>query len=247
MFRRPEIFEQFTNLVAAETTRHGGVSEKPYTSLNLGLYSGDKKETIIQNRRILYDALGIGERRVAHSRQTHSDEVVVVTRGKTFQGYDALVSNRKGVFLSVTVADCTPILIYDPVRQAVGAVHAGWRGTIKQITAKAIQKMQEEFGTRPENCFAYVGTCIDEKNFEVGIEVADEFKPDFKRFDDERQKYLIDLKKANLAQLVDCGVPSQNIQVSQYSTILNNDDYYSFRKEKGNTGRFTTIIGIQPD
>jgi copper oxidase (laccase) domain-containing protein len=84
------------------------------------------------------------------------------------------------VFLSVTVADCTPILIYDPVKQAVGAVHAGWRGTVRQITAKALQKMQEEFGTRPENCFAYVGTCIDEKNFEVGIEVADEFKPDLK-------------------------------------------------------------------
>jgi YfiH family protein len=150
MFRRPEIFEQFTNLVAAETTRHGGISEKPYTSLNLGLYSGDKKETIIQNRRILYDALGIGERRVAHSRQTHSDEVVVATRGKTFQGYDALVSNRKGVFLSVTVADCTPILIYDPVKQAVGAVHAGWRGTVRQITAKALQKCKKSLGQDPK-------------------------------------------------------------------------------------------------
>ncbi|WP_026994425.1 peptidoglycan editing factor PgeF [Flectobacillus major] len=245
MFKRPEIFQQFTNLVVAESTRHGGFSEKPYTSLNLGLYSGDSKETVLKNRRQFYQALGIGERRVAHSYQTHSDEIVVVTRGKAYQGYDALITARKGVFISVTVADCTPILIFDPVQQAVGAVHAGWRGTVKQIVAKTIQKMQSEFKTNPADCFAYVGTCIDECSFEVGLEVADEFMPEFKRFDAEKQKFFIDLKKANFVQLLNCGLPENQIEISEFSTILHNEDYFSFRKERGKTGRFAALIGMK--
>ncbi len=247
MFKKPQIFQQFPNLVAAESTRHGGISEKPYASLNLGLYSGDKKEIVLQNRRLFFSALGIGERRIAHAHQTHSDEVVVATRGKAYDGYDALVTERKGVYVSVTVADCTPVLIYDPVKEAVAAVHAGWRGTVKQITAKAIQRMQEEFGTNPADCYAYVGTCIDERSFEVSADVAEEFMPAFKRYDSERNKFFIDLKKANQGQLLACGIPETQIEVSPYSTIIDNHDYFSHRKERGKTGRFVAIIGIRSE
>jgi YfiH family protein len=147
--------------------------------------------------------------------------------------------------VGVTVADCTPILIYDARNQAVGAVHAGWRGTVAQIALKALQTMQLTYGTKPSDCYAYVGTCIDECSFEVGEEVAEQFDKEFKRFDSTLGKYLIDLKRANAAQLSSFGIPDNQIEISPFSTITHNKDYFSYRLEKGQTGRMLAVIGVK--
>ena len=104
--------------------------------------------------------------------------------------------------------------------------------------------MAAEFGTKGADCYAYIGTCIDECSFEVGEEVAVQFDTAFKRFDAERGKYMVDLKKANAAQLRSFGVAESHMETSPYSTVLNNDDYFSHRKEKGTTGRMLAVIGI---
>ena len=105
--------------------------------------------------------------------------------------------------------------------------------------------MQEQFGTQPAQCFAYVGTCIDQDSFEVGPEVAEQFDEVYKRFDSNRQKFLIDLKAANAAQLVAAGIPASQTGISPYSTVLHNQDYFSYRAERGNTGRMLAVIGLR--
>jgi YfiH family protein len=244
-FYTPTIFCQFPSLVAAESTRHGGVSKAPFFSLNLGINTNDDSKNVLENRLIFFEKLGISEAQFASSYQVHGNQVQVVTEAGRTEGYDALITNQPNVFVGVTVADCTPILIYDVRNQAVGAVHAGWRGTVVQIVLKTLQTMQLTYGTQPMDCFAYVGTCIDECSFEVGEEVAKQFDVEFKRFNFAIGKYLIDLKRANAAQLSAFGIPASQIEISPYSTIMHNDDYFSYRLEKGQTGRMLAVIGIK--
>ena len=244
-FRQPAVFQSFPALVAAESTRHGGVSKPPYQSLNLGKSTGDQPAHVAENRQRFCAALSIEVGRLAWSKQVHGAEVRLVTAPGGAEGFDALISNVQGVVLAVSVADCTPILVYDAKQKAVAAVHAGWRGTAASILRKTLLQMQEQFGTSGADCYAYVGTCIDECSFEVGDEVADAFDPGFKRWDMARQKFFVDLKKANAAQLLDFGVPVAQIDISAYSTVLHNADYFSHRKEMGLTGRMMAVIGMR--
>ncbi|TDB62293.1 peptidoglycan editing factor PgeF [Arundinibacter roseus] len=245
LYRTPTIFATFPHLLSAESTRHGGVSPFPYHSLNLGTNTNDSPEYCTENRRRFWQALGISENQVASSYQVHGDSIKTVTNPGQDKGYDALITNKKEVILAVTVADCTPILIYDSGQAAVAAIHAGWRGTAKQIVAKTIQQMKAEFGTRPVDCYAYIGTCIDACAFEVGPEVAEQFDSPFKSYSPEAGKYLIDLKKANAAQLTEQGIPISQIEISPYSTVQNNGDYFSYRLENGTTGRMLACIGLR--
>ena len=247
MYTVPKIFQQFPELIAVESNRHGGISKVPYASLNLGLFTEDKPENVQENRTRFFESLGIKTSRVAHSHQVHRDRILKVTRCKAYEGYDAMITINKNSFMSVTVADCTPILIYDAKNRAVAAVHAGWKGTVADITAKTIQMMQVEFNTNPTDCYAYVGTCIDETSFEVGEKVAELFAYEFKKMvkNGRKVKFFVDLKKANAAQLMKCGVPENQIEISSFSTILDNYNYFSHRKEKGKTGRMMALIGLR--
>ena len=244
MFRNPGVFQEFPNLIAAESTRHGGVSPVPFASLNLGLHTADAPENVAENRRRFWEAVGIGSDRVAASHQVHGNEVLLVREPGNYQGYDALITQLPGIALAVTVADCTPVLIYDPVGKAIAAIHAGWRGTVGRIVEKAVLKMGEEFGTDPADCRAYVGTCIDECSFEVGDEVAAHFPDQHKHFNRRAGKYYVDLKKANHDQLTTCGLVGSNIQVSPYSTVTDNGDYFSHRLENGQTGRMLACVAM---
>ena len=244
MFRSPALFKQFPELIAAESTRHGGVSPAPFSSLNLGMSTGDSPLHIEENRRRFWLVLGVSAGQVAAAHQVHGSDILTVTQPGRYDGYDALITNRANIVLTVTIADCTPVLLYDPVQRAVAAIHAGWRGTVQQIAAKAVMKMQEEFGTNPADCYAYIGTCIDECAFEVGEDVAGHFAEEYKRYDHGLQKYFVDLKAANLAQLRSAGVPENHVEVSTFSTVLHNEDYFSYRLEKGQTGRMLSAIAI---
>jgi len=243
LFRVPRIFNQFPELIAAESTRHGGVSKEPYNSLNLGGSSPDDPENIAENNRRFFAALTVSLDRVAKSHQVHGTAILNVEHPGRFEMYDALITNKPNVQLAVTIADCTPILIYDPVLKAMAAIHAGWRGTVGLIVQKTTQALQEQFGTNPENCYAYIGTCIDECSFEVGEEVAEHFNPEYKRWDAGRSKYYVNLKLANHDQLLRAGLKTEHIEISPYSTVIHNEDYFSYRHEKGLTGRMLATIG----
>ncbi len=232
-------------LIAAESDRHNGFSQAPYHSLNLGISTEDDPATVAKNRTHFFQQHGWKTEQVASAYQVHGDEIIMVEHGGRWEGYDALISNCRGVFLNVTVADCCPILIFDPIQGAMGAVHAGWRGTASQILAKTLAAMQENYGTQAEDCYAYIGTCISECAFEVDANVAEHFHPSRKRWDEAKGKFLVDLKQANADQLRQAGLSEAQIFISPFCTVEHNAHFFSYRKEKGLTGRMLCGIGMR--
>lgn len=241
----PNIFSPFARVVAAQSTRHGGVSTFPYQSLNLGLHTADDPKRVIANRSIFFTGLGISEEEIAGSFQTHQDQIKIVDQAGQLEGFDALISNTPGLFVAVTIADCVPILVYDAEHQVVAAVHAGWRGTVARIVYKTLNQMKAAYMSKGENCFAFIGSCISLRCFEVGEEVATQFSDQLKVWDEDRKKFRVDLKMANKVQLLESGIPEYQIEVSPYCTFHDNDRFFSHRKEKGTTGRMLAVIGIK--
>ncbi len=244
LFRKPVVFPS-SEVIAAESTRHGGVSPPPYASLNLGKHTADAPENVQENRRRFCEAVGFSPAQLAYSHQIHGVEVCVVEAPGAYIGYDALICCRPGIVLAVSVADCAPVLLYDTRHRIVAAVHAGWRGAAAGIAWSTVQLMAERFGTRGTDCLAYVGTCIDEDSFEVGPEVAAQFDGAFVRFDAAEGQYRVDLKGALVAQLRSASVPPEQIEVSPFSTVLHAEDYFSHRKSGGQTGRMLGVIGLK--
>jgi YfiH family protein len=215
----PKIFLPFQNIIALQTTREWPVEEQ------------------LKER-------GISEHNLASAKQIHGKEILFAESAGKAEGYDAIITNKKNIFVSAATADCTPVLIYDSKTKAVAAIHAGWRGTVLQIVSETLLRMKEEFGTEAKNCFAFIGACISECSFEVGEEVAEKFEPAFVRWDEAKKKHFVDLKKANKKQLLDFGIPESQVEVSEDCTVLNNEKYFSYRKEKGKTGRMISVIGV---
>lgn len=240
---KPSWVAKFPKLTVAESTRLGGVSSAPLNSLNLVSHPADSADNVLRNREIFCHSIGWEPARLATLFQVHGAHILPVYKPGTKTGFDAMVTDEKNVLLAVTIADCTPVLLYDPVAGVLGAAHAGWRGTVAAIAAKTVLSMQRIYGSHPSNCWAYIGTCIGTNDFEVDADVADHFGPAHKRWDTEHKKYLVDLKKANRDQLLNLGVPSEQIEVSPYSTVRNNNRYFSHRAERGLTGRMLAVIG----
>lgn len=242
----PKIFQN-KNIIAAQSTRLGGESSFPFDSMNLGFSSGDNPEIISRNRQIFFEKLNISENNIATSKLVHGNKVLVATGPVQSEGYDAIITNVPNVFAVVSIADCTPVLIYDVKNKAVAAIHAGWRSTVSKIVSETLSAMNKNFNTKGEDCLAYIGACISEKSFEVGEEVAVQFENEVKKYDAVKQKYFVDLKLANKKQLMDFGITDNHIEISGYCTVVNNELFYSYRKEKGKTGRMLAGIGFLQD
>ena len=235
----------FPELLMLESQRNGGFSLPPYKSLNLGLNTNDQLSKVQKNRASFFSAIHISEENVVGGLQVHGSEILKVDKPGYFEGYDAFITKQKNILLTIGMADCTPILIFDSKIKAVGAAHAGWRGTVAHIAQKTILKMHTEYDTQAADCFVFIGTCIDPKNFEVGEEVATHFDSDFIQYYPHSQKPHIDLKAANKQQLMALGVPENQIDVSPFSTVNDNDKYFSYRHENGTTGRMLAVIGVK--
>jgi polyphenol oxidase len=245
MYISSELLRQFPELTAAQSTRHGGVSDAPYQSLNLAHRGPDNLEAIAENRRLFCAAIGWNPEQLVWSYQVHGVEIWKPETAGGVEGYDAFITAQKGLLLAVSVADCTPILIFDAQNEVVAAVHAGWRGTVAGLVGLTLRHMADQFDTVGANCYAFIGACIDATTFEVGDEVATQFDAKHKKWDETRQKYCIDLKRANADQLIDFGVPVHQIEISPYSTVLHNEQFFSYRAEQGETGRMLAVIGMR--
>ena len=235
------------------TTRLGGVSEGYLSSLNIGLHRGDDPKNVEENFRILADVLGILPDDFVLTKQIHSDIVVKVgraDRGKHMvEGAspecDALITNESGVALVVFTADCTPILFYDPVTGAVGAAHAGWRGTAMGIAGKTVEAMVREFGCDPKNIRAAIGPNISFCCFETDRDVPDamvaalgeEAKPFIRPNGD---KYYVNLKEINALWIRKAGV--ENIEISDVCTVCQSDRFWSHRVTRGQRGSQGAVI-----
>lgn len=234
---RPKIFAHIPQLVAGISTRHGGVSSQAYQSLNLGVHTEDDPEAITQNLSLFCADLGISPESLARSYQVHGAEIWQTSLPGYQSGYDAIISETTGIFAGVGIADCCPILLADPVRRVSAAIHAGWKGTVAQIVHKTASTLIAA-GSNPADILAYIGPCISLKRFEVGDEVAAQFEHKEKR----GERWHVDLKATNAAQLRNLGITQ--IEISEYCTVEQNDVFFSHRQEKGITGRMLAVVGF---
>lgn len=234
------------------TTRLGGVSQPPFDSLNLGLHRGDDPKNVAENHGILANAVGYDPEKLVMSHQTHSDMVRVVTsadaKGIDHRAYpecDGLVTNEPGVALWIFTADCTPVLLHDPVTGAVGAVHAGWRGTAAAIAQKAVEKMGEAFGCDPKNIRAAIGPNIGPCCFETDADVPQAMRQGFGSAAESwirqvGQKYYVNLKELNALALRRAGVES--IAISDACTVCQSHRFWSHRVTGGVRGSQGAVI-----
>ena len=263
-----EGFAKFDNgtVVAFSTTRHGGASQGRYGELNINPYCGDDMTAIGDNRSALCHELGIDDSHLVLPHQVHGIKCLKVDstffsaspseRQRLLEGYDALMTDLKGVCIGVSTADCIPVLVYDPRRHVTAAIHAGWRGTVARIVEKTLLAMKASYCTVTEEAVAIIGPGISLKNFEVGQEVYDTFAAAgfemgdmAKRFpckdDPQKEKWHIDLPLCNKLQLMHAGVREQNILCSDICTYDNADDFFSARRLGINSGRIYTGIMIK--
>lgn len=234
------------------TTRLGGVSTGQFASLNIGLHKGEKPENVEKNLQILADAIGFDPKKLILTRQVHSDIIRAVTAedylGIDHHDYpecDGLITNTPGVALKVFTADCTPILLHDPVTGAVGAVHAGWRGTAMDIAGKAVAAMADNFGCEPANIRAAIGPNIGPCCFETDSDVPDAMTATFGQAVSQwirpaGEKHYVNLKEINRYALQRAGV--RHIDVSPACTACENRRFWSHRITGGNRGSQGAII-----
>jgi hypothetical protein len=243
------------------TTRYGGVSEGIYESLNLGEHRGDREECVRENYRRLSDALGLNN--LVFTKQVHENTVKVVTASDTHELFtavpynaDGLVTNEPNVTLVIFTADCIPILLHDPIKGAIGAVHAGWRGTVADIAGEGVRKMQSEFGSDPRDIRAAIGPGIGRCCFETGKDVPAEVfsvlfatggtgRPDDYLDTLGNEKFKVDLKEVNRILLTRAGVLPENIDVSDECTKCLHEKYWSHRHTGGKRGSQASVIMLK--
>ena len=247
------LFSENLSVPHGFTTRLGGVSEGYLSSLNIGMHRGDKPEHVVENYRLLGAALGFSPEKLVLANQTHSDIVRVVTEHdclgslshRDYPECDGLVTNTPGIALTVFTADCTPILLHDPVTGAVGAVHAGWRGTALGIAQKAAGAMVSAFGCRPSDICAAIGpnigVCCFETDSDVPEAMLSAFGEDAKPcIHGCNGKFHVDLKQLNALWLRRSGIT--NITISKDCTACSPDRFWSHRITKGIRGSQGAVI-----
>ena len=234
------------------TTRLGGVSEGIFASMNITIKEGEKEENVRKNLSILADTLDFKLENLVSTRQTHSDIVRTVTkkdhRGIFHRGYpecDGLVTADPGTALIISTADCTPLLFHDPVTGAVGAAHAGWRGTAADIGGKTVKAMVDAFGCDPGNIRAAIGPNIGPCCFETDADVPEAMEAAlgeeaWQHIRQVGQKYYVNLKEINACFLRRAGLG--HIEISTDCTACRPDQYWSHRVTRGQRGSQGAII-----
>lgn len=241
LYTDPALYEACKTRIAF-TTRHGGVSEEPYRSLNLGTHVDDAPEAVQENRQHLLDAVGAGSYtdQLIVPNQIHSDRVLVVdtvqeTRACAQQGADGIVCTQNEVPVLLCFADCVPVICVAP-QGAFAVLHAGWRGALAGICSKGLEALCAQAQCTPGDCNIYIGPHIGPECFEVGPEVYDSFIETFGHLCDAGYRHL-DLSAAIIADVERIGADSSRIVDIQKCTVCCNDDFFSYRAENGMTGR----------
>ncbi|MFH1262573.1 MAG: peptidoglycan editing factor PgeF [Pseudomonadota bacterium] len=244
-------------LIHGFTTRIGGVSVSPYASCNLGMATGDEDDSVRRNYRLLADELGTTVESFLGLRQMHGGDVVVAdpeaSASDPLEAFrfapsgDAIVTDHRGVLLFARVADCFPILLVDERNGAIGAVHAGWRGTLARVIPNAVRRMSAEFGTDPADLTMAVGPGIGLPAFEVSVAIAEMFEEQLDAQEGEIVKdevsAQIDLAAILIRQARGEGIRADRIWSCGFCTHGDPGRFFSYRREGRRTGRMIGFIG----
>ncbi len=245
-------FDSLTDsrLVHAVFSRHGGVSPRPWHSLNVGGTVGDEGERVAENRRRIFSVMDRDPDSLYDVWQIHSARYVIAReprRKKPYHQADAILTDVPGVTLLMRFADCVPIMLYDPFHQVIGLAHAGWLGTVRGVARSAVRGMIEHFSSDPAEIRAALGPSIGPDHYEVGADVISAVR---NAFPGKANLYLnsngdstyFDLWVANLDQLKEMGI--RQVELAGICTACHSGDWYSHRAENGVTGRFGALIGL---
>jgi hypothetical protein len=213
--------------------------------MNLSFNVGDDPERVRRNRSRFFGQLGILPEELAIPGQVHGTSVREASAAGAYPETDGLVTASPRLFVCVTVADCVPILLADPVTRAVAAVHAGWRGTAGRIVEGALELLTDRYGVRPANLLAYVGPSAANCCYSVGEDVASRFPANVVSRKDG--KVTVDLKETNRLQLASAGVPEGNIEISPFCTISEPSLFHSHRRDAAASGRMMAVIGSRSE
>ncbi len=253
---QPYMFD--SHIVAGTTLRHQGHSSAPFNSLNMAFYVPDKIEDVIKNREEVAKATGFPLNTWVFPKMTHSDHFIKVTaldQGKgayeeatSIMDMDALYTQEPNIMLAVFHADCTPVLLYDPKTQTIGAIHAGWAGTLKEITKKMIKHWIEVENINPKDIQVVIGPSISMKNFEIGYDLVHQVITHHKHYlpylNINDMRSTMNVSGINIQQCLDMGIPQSNISHLDECTYAFEDKYFSYRKEPV-SGRHASFIGIK--
>ncbi|MBS1811940.1 MAG: peptidoglycan editing factor PgeF [Acidobacteria bacterium] len=238
--------------INAFSTRQASESSE----FTLGHFSAEQREQMTVNRDRFKAAVGAPQATLVTAKQIHSADVRSIENYEDAtrdpQPGDALTANLPNLLLGIQTADCLPIVLVDTRTRAFAGVHAGWRGTFQEIVTRTVERMQQAYGSRPEDLHVALGPAICAENFEVGPEVLAQFRSKFRYADalisneQANGKGHIDLNRCNAQQLIDAGVKPENIYDSALCTVARNDLFFSYRKERGHeryVGRLMCVVG----
>jgi len=250
------VFDECDFLTHAFCTRQGGASEEDYKSLNMSFQEGDEESKVLQNWGRLADAFDISIEQFLVVNQVHGDAIFVIKPyGSYFSSraeldYDAIVTDRKDLAICIKTADCVPIFIVDKVKKVIAVVHAGWRSSALGISTKVIRLLINQYHSQPQDIQAAIGPSIGRCCYQVDLATAKSFagqknKEAFLFPESKGKKWMLDLPEANRQQILDCGVPEKNIELSGYCTKCNQDMFFSHRGSGGITGRQINFMMIK--
>ncbi len=241
-FYQFENINLLTGIAHGIFTRHAGHSKIPFDSLNISRNIGDDNRSVEKNRNIIAGCFD--NRKLVYASQVHGDRVLVIDSGNPGSSApltgDALVTNIPRIGLVIQVADCQAVMLVDPDRQVVANIHAGWRGSIKNILGRTISTMQDRFGCNPRDLVAGIGPALGPCCAEF-INYRTEIPEKFWNYKDKSHHF--DFWAISRDQLVAGGLRAEKIAISRICTKCSTDQFFSYRGE-GNTGRFAAVIGI---
>ncbi len=242
-----DIFD--SSVTQAVFTRRGGVSPTPWAALNMGALVGDDATNVVRNREMAFRALGRAPESLYDVWQVHSADIVRADAPlrQPHLKADGILTDNPDVTLFMRFADCVPIVLHDPTRGVVGLVHAGWQGTVSGVVRAAVEKMQAWYASSPKDICAAIGPSIGAHHYEIGPDVIASVK---QTFGVESESVLLqqggavqfDLWQANRLLLEQSGIVQ--IEISGLCTACDTHNWYSHRAEKGRTGRFGALIGL---
>ncbi len=232
----------YPDLICAVSTKLGGISPDPY-GLNMSFHVGDDHENVLVNRQRFFKKLNIDLDHLAIPRQCHTNTVRNAPRPGSYERCDALVTNQRRVFLTVTVADCIPLFLYDPRTSVVAVIHVGWRGAASGIIPATLKLLGDEFSTNPKDLVAFLGPSARVCCYEVGQDVARRFSTEFLR-PRSHGKHCLDLVSFSRYQLIRGGVAIDQVEVDGRCTICRPELFHSYRRNGEKSGRMMGVIGL---
>jgi len=239
---KSNLFSNFPEIIFGMSTKKTSDKSDIFNN-NMSLSIGDDKMNVEGNRLEFYKVLGLNQEHIATQYQIHSNKINHVTKGGFYGESDALITNKKGIGLAISTADCVAIFIYDREKQIIAGVHSGWRGTKVKILDKTIQEMKDKYYCNPSDLFAFIAPSITQKNYEVSLEVANQFEDVYSDIID--QKLCLDLKRVNFDMLINHEIPLKQIEVSYLCSYEEKELLHSFRRDGDKSGRAFGIIAMK--